>query len=289
MKVVRGCVKMIKKVVSTVYSNKKSAVGFSIFLIFLFLAFFGGHLFPYSTATDFANKYLPCSRQHWLGTDYMGRDIFRQLVAGCRNAVYLSVLTAAFTVAIGVTLGMISGFLGGHADRLIQMITNITLNIPTFPILLVLSTFITIKDEVTFAVILSIFSWAGLCRAVRAQVMSLKERDFIQICKVMNMGYGKIIFHELLPNIYSYIIVNFVMTMRSSITASVGIMTLGLASFNAANWGVMLYQARTLGLVGSQVVGYLMKALVTVVIFQISTIMLANGLDETFNPRLKRM
>ena len=146
-----------------------------------------------------------------------------------------------------------------------------------------------VEDDLTFAIILSIFSWAGLCRAIRAQIMSLKERDFIQICTVMNMKQSRIIFNELLPNIYSYIIVNFVMTMRSSITASVGIMTLGLAAFKATNWGVILYQARIMGLISPQVIAYMLKALVAVVIYQISVILMANGLDEVFNPRLKRM
>lgn len=278
-----------KQFFTAIYSNGKLAVGFSIFLVFVFLALFGQSLFPYSEATDYANKFAPGSAEHWLGTDYMGRDVFCQLVAGCQSAVYLSFMTALLTVAIGVVLGMVSGYCGGIVDRVIQLITNIVLNIPTFPILLVLSTFITIEDDLTFAVILSMFSWAGLCRAIRAQIMSLKERDFIQICTVMNMKRSRIIFHELLPNIYSYIIVNFVMTMRNSITASVGIMTLGLAAFKATNWGVMLYQARILGLISPQVIAYMMKALVAVVIYQISVILMANGLDEVFNPRLKRM
>lgn len=279
----------VKQLFTTIYSNGKLAFGFSLFLVFVFLAVFGQELFPYSEATDYANKFAPMSAEHWLGTDYMGRDVFRQLVAGCKSAVYLSLMTALFTVTIGVVLGMISGYCGGVVDKIIQMITNIVLNIPTFPILLVLSTFITIEDDLTFAVILSIFSWAGLCRAIRAQIMSLKERDFIQICTVMNMKQSRIIFNELLPNIYSYIIVNFVMTMRSSITASVGIMTLGLAAFKATNWGVILYQARIMGLISPQVIAYMLKALVAVVIYQISVILMANGLDEVFNPRLKRM
>ena len=279
----------VKQLFTTIYSNGKLAFGFSLFFVFVFLAVFGQELFPYSEATDYANKFAPMSSEHWLGTDYMGRDVFRQLVAGCKSAVYLSLMTALFTVAIGVALGMISGYCGGIVDKVIQMITNIVLNIPTFPILLVLSTFITIEDDLTFAIILSIFSWAGLCRAIRAQIMSLKERDFIQICTVMNMKQSRIIFNELLPNIYSYIIVNFVMTMRSSITASVGIMTLGLAAFKATNWGVILYQARIMGLISPQVIAYMLKALVAVVIYQISVILMANGLDEVFNPRLKRM
>lgn len=274
---------------ATVFSNKKSAIGFIILMVFLFFAIWGSDLFPYDISTDYANKYAPISPEHILGTDYMGRDVFTQIVVGCRNMFFLSLLTAAMTVTIGTFLGVLSGFVGGLTDKVIQMLTNLVLNIPQFPILLVLSTVFTIKDTVSFAVVLSVFSWAGLCRSVRAQIISLKERDFIQICKVMKMPSLRIILTQLIPNIYSYIIVNFVMVMRNAITASVGIMTLGLAAYDATNWGVMLYQARILGLVNNDVIAYMLKPLIVLVVFQIGTISLANGLDEVFNPRLKKL
>lgn len=276
-----------KDTLSRIFTNWQAVTGIVIMAIFIFFAIFGKLLFPYSPTTDFANRFQPCSAKHWLGTDEMGRDVFRQLVNGASSGVSIAVLTALFTTFLGVFFGMLSGFVGGITDKILQVITNLFLNIPTFPILLLLSTLVTIEDPLSFAVVLSIFNWAGLSRSVRAQVISLKERDFIDICRVMKMSRMHIIFKELMPNISSYIVINFILQMKGAILGSVGIMTLGLAGFDPTNWGAMLFRARTAGLVNKSVMKFLLKPLVTVCIFQIGATMLANGLDEVLNPRLQ--
>ena len=166
-------------------------------------------------------------------------------------------------------------------------ITNIFLSIPSFPVYLLLAAIITINKPITLSLVISLWSWAGLCRAIRIQVMSIKERDFIQICRVMHMSKAHIIFKELLPNVFSYIAINFVMAMRNAITASVGIMLVGLAAYDPTNWGAIMNAARTNGLANVQNIRVLMYPLVAIIVFQIATLMLANGLDETLNPRLK--
>lgn len=269
-------------------SNPKAIIGAVIMLIFIFFAIFGKYIFPYSTTTDFSNRYAKSSFEHILGTDDMGRDVFRQLINGCRTCVGIAFLTALFTTFIGVFIGVFSGFASGFVDKVLQVITNLFLNVPSFPILLLLSTLITIEDQFTFALVLSIFSWAGLSRSVRAQVISLKERDFIQICKVMNMSRMHIIFKELIPNIYSYIIINFILQMKNAIFGCVGIMTLGLAGFDPSNWGAMLFRAKSGGLINPKVMNFMIKPLVTVCLFQTGATLLAHGLDEIFNPRLQK-
>ena len=166
-------------------------------------------------------------------------------------------------------------------------ITNIFLAIPSFPIYLLLAAIVTIDTPFSLAVVISLWSWAGLCRAIRVQILSLKERDFIQICTVMHMSKAHIIFKELLPNVFSYIAINFVMAMRNAIMASVGIMLVGLAAYDPTNWGAIINAARTKGLINVKNIYIMMYPLIAIVIFQTSTLMLANGLDETLNPRLK--
>lgn len=268
-------------------NNRKAIIGFYILAFFVFIALFGRWLFPYDPSTDFANRFAPFSWTHPLSTDQLGRDVLRQLIHGTRSVLTIAFFTGLFTVSIGTFLGILSGYVGGWTDRIVQSITNLFLTIPSFPVLLLLSTMLTIKDPITFALVLSVWSWAGLCRAVRAQVISLRERDFIQICKVMNMSNRHIIFVELFPNISSYIIVNFIMTMRAAITGSIGLMVLGVAPFEPTNWGAMLQNARSLGLIDPRVVSYMMSPLLAIVLFQIGAILFANGLDEVLNPRLR--
>ncbi len=270
-----------------VFQNKKAAAGFCILMLFVLMAIFGPLIFPYDPTVDYENRYAPFSWQHIFGTDNLGRDVFRQLVAGSGSVLTIALLTGVFTVFIGVFLGILSGYAGGVVDKVIQGVTNIVLTIPSFPVMLVLAAIFTIEDPFTFALVLSAWSWAGLCRAVRAQVMSLRERDFIQICKVMKMSRTHIIVKELMPNIASYILINFIMTMRSAITGSVGIMMLGLAAYDPTNWGSMLSNAQAQGLVNPKVIPVLLVPLVTIIIFQAGAILFSNGLDEILNPRLR--
>lgn len=270
-----------------IFSNPKTIIGFSILMVFVLLAIFGPIIFPYDFNTDIANKYLPSSWEHPFGTDWLGRDVFRQVIAGTGSMLEIAFFTATFTVILGTVLGIVSGYCGGWVDKIIMSVTNIFLSVPSFPVYLLLAALISINTPLQLSLILTIWGWAGLCRSVRVQIMSLKERDFIQICTVMHMSKAHIIFKELMPNVFSYIAINFVMAMRNAIMASVGIMLVGLAAYDPTNWGAIINAARTMGLSNTKNIIILMYPLGMFIIFQVATLILANGLDETFNPRLK--
>lgn len=274
-------------VFSKLFRNPQACAGFCIVVCFILIGIFGPMIFPYDATTDFSMRFLSPSWEHPFGTDEMGRDIFRQLISGAANVLAIAFYTGLITVAVGTFLGIVSGYLGGIADKIIQGVVNIVLTIPSFPVFLMLAALFTIERPIEFALVLSAWSWAGLCRSVRAQVMSIRERDFIQICKVMRMSRFHIVMKELLPNITSYVLINFIVAVRNAITGSVGIMMLGLAAYDPTNWGSMLERARNIGLVNPKVIPLLLAPLFAIMIFQIGTILLANGLDEVMNPRLR--
>lgn len=270
-----------------IISNSKITIGIAIMLLYVLVAIFGPMLFPYDPTPDVLNKYLGCSLEHPFGTDWLGRDVFRQVVAGTGAVLEIAFYSAVFTVVIGTILGILSGYIGGIVDRVVMAVTNIFLSIPSFPVYLLLASLIVIETPLAMAAIVSLWSWAGLCRSIRVQVLSLKERDFIQICTVMHMSRAHIIFKELMPNILSYIVINFVIAMRNAIMASVGIMLVGLASYDPTNWGAIINAARMKGLINPLNVQIMLYPLIAIVIFQVAALQLANGLDETLNPRLK--
>lgn len=277
----------IKLFFGKMYSNPKTAIGFTVILCYLLIAVIGPRLFPYDSMVNASNKYLPASWEHPFGTDWMGLDVFRQVLAGTEGVLQVAFYTAVISIFMGTVLGILSGYIGGWVDRVIMVIVNIFLSVPSFPVYLMLAALLTIETPMAMAVVISVFSWAGLCRAIRVQVISLKESDFIQICRVMNMSTGHIIFKEIMPNLFSYIAVNFVLILRGSILASVGIMLVGLASYNPTDWGVIIQAARMRGLMNMDNVRIMLYPLAAILIFQIAALMLAQGLDETFNPRLK--
>lgn len=273
----------------TIFGNKKAFVGMIILVIFMFFALFGKLIAGYDGNTDYDNRFAPISFQHLLGTDYMGRDLFGMMLHGASSVLGIALLAAVFTVILGTVIGLISGLAGGWVDKILQVITNMFLTIPSFPVLLILGTLITIDSTFTFAIVLSIFGWGGLARAVRAQVISLKERDYIQICKVLNLSGAHITFNELLPNIMSFICINFIMIMRNAITASVGIMVLGLANFDPTNWGAILMNAMNYGaMVVPEARLSLFAPILFIMLFQLGAILFSDGLDEAINPRLRK-
>lgn len=268
-------------------SNKNSIFGFTILVFYLLVAIFGPILFPYDANTDIVNKYAAVSWQHPMGTDWLGRDVFRQLIDGTGSVLITAFYAALFTVAIGTFLGILSGYLGGMADKIVMAITNIFLAIPSFPVYLLLAAVITINTPETLSLIIALFSWAGLCRSIRSQVISLKSRDFIQICTVMRMSKAHVIFNELMPNILSYIVINFVLVIRKAIMASVGIMLVGLAAYNPTDWGAMMNAARSKGFSNIRNVYIMLYPLIAIIILQVGALSFANGLDAALNPRLR--
>ena len=161
------------------FSSKKTIIGFAILMFFVLVAIFGPMIFPYDSNTNMKDKYLMPSLIHPFGTDWLGRDVFRQVIAGTSPVLQIAFLTALFTVVIGTVLGIISGYIGGLVDKIIMGITNIFLSVPSFPIYLLLAALMTLDDPISLSLVISVFSWAGLCRSIRVQVMSIKERDYI--------------------------------------------------------------------------------------------------------------
>lgn len=271
-----------------IFMNKQAAFGGFILIVFTLMAILGPIMLTPDTA-DYANRLQGISLQHLLGTDFAGKDTLKQFILGSREVLTIALYAGVFTLSIGVTVGITSGLLGGLVDDVLMMITSVVQTIPNFPVLMVMSLIVNIDSSLKFGLILSVWSWAGLARAVRSQTLSLKNRDFIEASRILGMGKAYIIINDILPNIISYIAVNFIMIMKSSILASVGLMVLGLAPFKGEHWGIMLDMAlnKTGALFGSEAMIYLLTPIAGIVLFQLGCFMFSKGLEDAFNPRIR--
>ena len=143
----------IKLFFGKMYSNPKTAIGFTVILCYLLIAVIGPKLFPYDPMVDASNKYLPASWEHPFGTDWMGLDVFRQVLAGTEGVLQVAFYTAIISIFLGTVLGILSGYIGGWVDRIIMVIVNIFLSVPSFPVYLMLAALLTIETPMAMAVV----------------------------------------------------------------------------------------------------------------------------------------
>lgn len=266
--------------------NHRAFAGLLILIFFVLMALVGPQILTLDNTARYSQRLQAPSWSHPLGTDYAGRDTAVQFVHGANDVITLSLLTALFTVTIAFLVGGMAGVAGGALDSALMFVTNIILTVPSFPIMMVLAMVVTITDPFSFALVLSIWSWAGLARAIRSQILSLKNREFIEASRILGLGLPHIVFREMLPNMASYVAYHFIMIMRNAVTASVGLMVLGLVPFSATHWGMMLNLAMTStgAVYGSTALIYFVTPIMGIMLFQMGCLFFASGMEEAFNP-----
>jgi len=240
-------------------------------------------------APDVSAIYQPPSFPgHPLGTDNQGRDVFNQMIHGGRDILLVALIAALFSTLIAVTFGSLAATIGGRVDQVILAITDVVLTIPTLIVLIVIAAIARPSSFWMLAIILALLQWASLLRAIRAQVLSLKERDFVEAARSLDLGLFHIIFKEMLPNMRSYIVIHFIIAMTNAIYAQAAIVLLGLVPVAGQNWGVMLYNAQVQGaLYFKDSLWYILSPILAIALFQLSLVLLASALEEMFNPRLR--
>mgnify|MGYP000651630714 CR=1 FL=1 len=271
-----------------VIRNRAGLIGLIGLVAFILLSFVGPLVVPLSTQTDLSKVYSPPSLQHPLGTDFQGRDIWAQVVHGGKEVLIIAFISGLISTAIAVALGSLSAVLGGLFDSFTMWVTDIWLTIPHFPVLAVIAAFVKLSDVWALAFILSLLAWPTLARAVRAQVLSLRQRDYVEAARALDLGTRHIVFSEILPNMMSYVAISLVFSMTSAIYAQVALVFLGLVPFATNNWGVMLSLAWTRGTIfyrGSLL--NIMSPVLAIALFQLSLVWLTRSLEEVFNPRLR--
>ena len=280
---------VFKSFFRVMYNNKQAFTGMIILAFFLIMAVIGPLVIPLDMGTDFLNRYQWPSFHHLLGTDYVGNDLFQQIVYGSRSVLFIGLLASFFTVILGFALGALAGFAGGFTDKIISMLIQILISIPVFPIQLIIAVVFPVRNVIMLAIVLAVLSWAWLARNVRASILSLKQREFVLVCRIMGLPKYHIIFKEILPNVTSYLASTFVLNTNSAIAASVGLMLLGMAPYDATHWSIMLSNASTQANSGMNTAGIfnMMVPTAAFILLQMSLIFFANGLDEALNPRLR--
>jgi peptide/nickel transport system permease protein len=268
--------------------NRAGMVGFFVFAFLVIGAFVGPLFVPQTLPTNVAAIYQAPSLQHLLGTDSEGRDILIQMINGGQSIILVGVMAALFSTLIAITFGALAAYSGGRLDNVIMLVSDIVLTLPQIVLLAVLATFIRLSSAWLLAVIIALLSWPTLLRAVRAQVLSLREREYIEAARVLDLGVPRILFIEILPNMANFILMSFTIGMTSAIYAQVGLYLLGLAPLSGNNWGIMLNLAWVRGAIFfKQSLLYILAPVIAISVLQLSIVTMTRSLEDVFNPRLR--
>jgi peptide/nickel transport system permease protein len=266
-----------------------NVVGMAVLMLFILMATVGPLLYPPILTPNPSAIYLGPSWQHPLGTDYAGRDVLALIVLGSRQVLEVAAMAAIITVFVGVIVGMIAGYLGGAVDMLLMRATDVVLTVPSLPLLILIAAVTVLTNPLAIAVLLSITAWGGLARAIRSQVLSYREREYIEAARSLRLPATHIVFREIMPNLMPYIVMNLMFSVTGAIYAEVGLFYLGVLPFESNNWGVMLNLAETQSgaIYSSRSILYLLSPIAAILLLQLGIILILGALEEVFNPRLR--
>lgn len=268
----------------SVYENKKARFGIYVFIVFIAIALYGRFFTPYSPFSDVFPTYLPPSSAHLLGTDYAGHDVFSQFMYGTGVSLYVGAMVALISVLIGSVVGLISGYYSGILDNLMMRIVDILLILPTFPLLVILSTYF--KPTVTSTIIiLGILGWPFMSRVIRSQTLSIRERPFIKAAILSGMPGYRIVFSQVMKFVLPLIIINAIYIFVGAIVAQAGLAFFGLGDLSSVNWGTMLYYAQNQDAVIYGAWWWILPPGIAIAVLGVAANILGTGINEVFGKR----
>lgn len=235
---------ILHSILSMFRANKAALLGLILILLILLMSVFAPVIARYDpNALDLTSMRKAPSWEHWFGTDDMGRDVFARVVYGSRTSLMIGFVPSLISLVLGTVLGLMAGYLGKVADELIMRLADVVLAFPS--LLLAMVVMYTLGASLlNMFIALSIINWAGTARVVRAQTLSLKEKEFVEAARSMGVSRFKIVFRHILPNCLPNLIVLFTLDIPGAIMWESSMSFLGVGDPNAASWGLMVSQGK---------------------------------------------
>ncbi len=283
---------MLRDFFQFIARSKLGLLGLLLFAVCVVVAVFAPALAPYDPmqkhydASGRLMKLNPPSQDHLLGTTILGRDVFSQIIWGGRPALVIGLLTAMGVVLIGVNIGLIAGYCGGWIDNLLMRITDIFMGLPFLPFIIVVLS-LTGKSLWTIILALVIIMWRSTARVIRSQVLSLRQRSFVDAARVSGASSLKIIYFEIAPNIFPVALVNVVFALAWAIITEASIGFLGFGDPNVLSWGSIIYEAFASEM-SYKAWWWVIPPGAAIMILVTAVYFIGRAYEEMINPRLKR-
>jgi len=278
-----------REILYFMFRNRKFLIGLTIILIFVGLALIGPYIVKYRPLEYSGPMGSPPSKEHWLGTTTFGQDVFSQLVYGLRSSFAVGIVGGGLATFIGLAIGFIAGYRGGLFDEIAMMFTNIMMVIPTLALLIIIAAYLPYRGIFIESVIIGLTAWPWTARAVRAQTLSLKTREFVNLARISGMKSVRIVVEEIMPNMMSYVFMVFILQFGGAILAAVGLDFIGLGPTKGISIGLMMQNAVLWNAIQLRMWWWAVPPGAVITLIVGALYFMNTGMDEVFNPKLREM
>jgi len=284
-----GYKKSMGKFWSQYKESKMGMLGLAILIFFVFISVFAEVLAPYPVGSKEGDRKAvlkPPSVKYFLGTDELGRDLLSILLQGGRVSLTIGLMATLVTAIIGTLIGVSAGYFGGRTEEILMRFTDLLLVIPGLPLMIVLASILG-ATYWNMIFVIGIRGWTGTARVLRAQVLSLKEKPFIESARAIGSSDVRIIGRHILPNVLPLIVAQMVLRIGSSILSASSLSFLGLGDPTHLSWGMTLHYAFSVGSLFSNFYWYLVPPGVCIALVVLAFTFIGYAFDQIVNPRLR--
>ena len=273
--------------------SPKVLIGLAMLAVFLIVAVIGPWIAPYNPSRSFsATASFPQapSAAHWLGTTQQQQDVLSQLLAGGRSTVLVAFVAGLVATVLSIVIGVTAGYAGRLTDDLLSMLANFFLVLPALPLLIVIFGFLKTAQgghDLLIGLVIAITGWAWGARVLRAQTLSLRNRDYVESARIVGERGWRIIGFEILPNLTPIVASSFLFTVLYGVGTYTALAFLGLVNPNHWSWGGMLFYAQVAGAEQSGYWWLFIPPGIAVALLGTSLALINFGIDEFINPRLR--
>lgn len=259
-------------------------------LTILFLFSVVGPMFvdPKAAVIGAGTPRLGPSWEHFLGTDTQGRDLWTILVLGTPNSLKIGLIAGIVGIGVGLVLGMISGFVGGRVDTVIRVCSDALLTVPVLAILIIVAANVDEMSVEAMGFAVAIVAWMFPTRVIRSQVLSLRERSYVEVARANGVGPWGLIFKEVMPNVMPWVVAAFVGAVAGAILAAVGLEALGLGANDTHTLGVNIYWAQYYTAIARGMWWWWLPPILMIGFIFLALFITSSGMDRIANPRLRR-
>lgn len=268
------------------FRSRRLAIGLGIIGLFTLMAVIGPFLISSPNQFSRAEWQSP-SAAHWLGTTQLGQDVLAQLVASARDTLAIGAAAGLLATVISVVIGIGGGYIGGLADDVLSLLSNVVLVIPALPLIIVVSAFVHASGIWPTVLVIAFVSWAASARVLRGQTLSVRNREYVLAAKAAGEPAWRIIFVEILPNETAIIVSQFIYSIIFAVLTQAGLAFLGLSDPNQLTWGNMLYFAWNGQAMSSGAWWWFVPPGVCIALVGMGLALVNFSLDEMLNPRLR--